>query len=59
MVATYSGSQVAIAIIGFIPALRRFQWHLYKEESEDEGHYRIQLPQEPDTAKPSQASVFA
>ena len=57
--ATYSVSQFGIAIIGFIPALRRFQLGLYREESEDEGRYRIQLPQEPVTRKPAPMSISA
>lgn len=58
IVPTYSVSQLGIAIIGFIPALQRLRLHLYKEESEDEGQYRIRLPQEPVVGKQAPMPVF-
>jgi hypothetical protein len=54
-----ASSQVIIAIVGVVPALRRLKFHLYKAESEDEDRYQIQLPRESNARKQASISISA
>lgn len=46
-------------MMGFLPVLKRFRFHLYKEDENNEGLYRIQLPQDPARPKATSTSRFA